>query len=101
MTIKVPYLGILIPRMANELKYRLTELSDSLPRNVDLLAELEKNGITKSTYYRHRAIIQHSAQSISGDHLKIYAHFFNVSIEQLFTPVKKHSKKVTIKSPLK
>ncbi len=85
--------------MAEQLKYRLAELSELLPRNVDIVKQLEGKGIPRSTYYRHRTIRKNSTQSISGDHLLIYAQYFNVGIDQLLAPAK--VKRVKVKTVLR
>lgn len=86
--------------MQDKLKYTLNNLVNALPRSVNATKDLIKLGVPERTFYRDKAIKANSTQNISGDRLLIYAQYFNVSIEQLFTPAKKSVKRNTLKSPL-
>lgn len=68
-------------------KYRIKELVDLLPRNINVVVELEKRGITPSTYSRDLRAGMPGAtlQDIPGDRLKIYSEFFGCTIEELYT----------------
>lgn len=77
------------------LKYRLRELTDSLPRSLSagdisrvLTAEY---GITRGKFYNHMALVKGSTQAITDTDLAKYAAFFGVSEQEIrnYTPVDK------------
>lgn len=99
--------------MATEkkLKYNIKAQIDLLPREVkvkDLLKILAKHGIEKVTFYRDQKIKADSDFSIPVDRLNVYAHVFDVTMQELInTDVKIKSihqellsKKSKIKTPL-
>lgn len=68
-------------------KYRIEELVQGLPKWQNekwIVAELEKEGITQRTYYRHKAIELGDAHDIPSYTLLIYARFFGVTVDELF-----------------
>lgn len=69
-----------------EKKYKIQEQVEKLPRFVTmahLLKELERHGITSSTFYRDRDISKTSPTSIPSDRLDAYAVVFGCTIEDL------------------
>ena len=94
-------MGIFIAKMGNALKYTIKNLAGKLPRAVNPANDLAELGITKSTFYRDQSISSKSAQNITGDRLQIYAHYFNVSMEQLFAAPLKVKAKAKLKTPLR
>jgi hypothetical protein len=78
-------------------KYRIKELVESMPRNINVAEELEERGITPSTHSRDLKAGMPGAvlQDIPGDRLKIYSEFFGISIEQLYTVQPKVKKAIS------
>lgn len=81
-------------------KYRIKELVDAMPRNINVVEELEKRSITPSTHSRDLKAGLPGAvlQDIPGDRLKIYSEFFGVTIEELYTQPSRTKGRVSIKS---
>lgn len=75
-------------------KYRLTEFVNALPRSANPTKDLQEKGIPERTFYRDKAIAHGSTQTISGDRMVIYAQYFNVTMEQLFTVAPKAKSKI-------
>jgi hypothetical protein len=86
--------------MAENFKYKITDQIKKLPREVTLTMlekMLKQQGITPSTFYRDRTIPEKSDMSITIDRIRIYAKFFDCTIEDLL-PEQKEAKVVSIRS---
>lgn len=78
----------------NSYKYHIQNLYESLPRGLNIIEILEKNGIPSRTFYRDRTIEKNDLTDIPGDRLFKYSILFGVSIEELFNyKVKLHGVK--------
>jgi len=69
-----------------KLKYNINKKIDALPRTVTinkLLEILQKQVVSRSTFYADKAIELNSKTSIPTDRLLVYTKIFNCSIEDL------------------
>jgi len=73
-------------------KYRLNQLLFDLPKSKNtewVIAELEKEGISRRSLFRDKSIRIDVSAAIPGDRLLIYAKFFDVTVDELFNYSKK------------